>query len=412
MNGGIDQHRDRLRVGMVVCSEYESDARVRRQAEALAARGDEVTVFALGGRGRPDEEVIDGVHVVHAPTSKYRGDSVRAYLSLYGGFTAHAAGWLARRPRSFDLVQAHSVPEAIIFAAAVQGILRVPLLLDVHDLSPQLFASKFAGHPLLPKLLNGSVRASFGFATEVLTVHEPYAETIREMTSRPVSVVMNAPDDRYFQPRPFRPWDPAGEVVFGYHGLIAPRHGLSNVAEALSRLRAEVPGARLLVMGNGDGLTPLREDVTRLGLTDVVELPERSLPVPEVVGRLEGVHIGLVPSKLDPWTNAVLPTKLLEYATLGIPAISFRNPVIDSVFTAEEVMFADPATPDTLYEAMLAVVRDVEGARRRAAAASTVVEGIAWQRQKEVYLDLVDRMTSRRKPHVPRQRGALAADRE
>jgi glycosyltransferase involved in cell wall biosynthesis len=397
---------------MVVCSEYESDARVRRQAEALAARGDEVTVFALGGRGRPAEETIDGVHVVHAPTSKYRGDSVRAYLSLYGGFTAHAAGWLARRPRSFDLVQAHSVPEAIIFAAAVQAALRVPLLLDVHDLSPQLFASKFAGRPVLPRLLNGSVRASLSFATEVLTVHEPYAEVVRAMTRRPVTVVMNTPDERYFRRRPFRAWDPAGEVVFGYHGLIAPRHGLSNVVEALRRLRSDVPGARLVLMGNGDGMSQLAEDVRLAGLTDAVSLPERALPVPEVVGRLAEVHIGLVPSVLDPWTSAVLPTKLLEYAALGIPAISFRNPVIDRVFTADEVTFVEVATPDTLHQAMLSLVTDPELAGRRADAAATVVEGLAWHRQKQTYLDVIDRMTARRRPAVPRQRRALAADRE
>ena len=35
---------------MLVVSQYESDPRVRRQAEALAARGDDVTVLALSVR--------------------------------------------------------------------------------------------------------------------------------------------------------------------------------------------------------------------------------------------------------------------------------------------------------------------------------------------------------------------------
>ncbi|HCU48752.1 MAG TPA: hypothetical protein DGG94_02820, partial [Micromonosporaceae bacterium] len=76
---------------MLVVSEYESDARVRRQAESLVERGDEVTVVALHTDGRPDVETVDGVRVIHLPTQKYRGESSLAYIKLYGGFAARAA---------------------------------------------------------------------------------------------------------------------------------------------------------------------------------------------------------------------------------------------------------------------------------------------------------------------------------
>jgi hypothetical protein len=132
---------------MMIVSEYEANPRIRRQAEALAARGDEVTVLALHAPGRPRAETIDGVRVVHTPIRKYRGDSAKSYLSLYGGFFAHAAAWMARRPRSFDLVQSHTMPEATIFAATLQRLGGTPLLLDVHDLTERLFASKFRDGP-------------------------------------------------------------------------------------------------------------------------------------------------------------------------------------------------------------------------------------------------------------------------
>src|SRR5215510_12302316 len=144
----IKQRRP-IRVGMLVVSEYESDGRVRRQAEALVERGDEVTVVALHAEGRPEVEMIDGVRVVHLPTQKYRGDSSLNYLRLYGGFAARAAARLARWPRRFDVIQAHSMPEALVFSATVQRALRVPVVLDVHDLTSELFSSKFADRPAL-----------------------------------------------------------------------------------------------------------------------------------------------------------------------------------------------------------------------------------------------------------------------
>src|SRR5690606_18098638 len=124
----------------------------------------------------------------------------------------------------------------------------------------------------------------------------------------------------------------------------APRHGLVNAVEALAKLRLEVPGARMQILGSGDGLPQLRARVEQLGLTEVVSLPTALLPITEMPAFLERAHIGVVPSQRDAWTDEVLPTKLLEYAVSGIPVITFRNPVIERYFTDDAVTYVDPAS--------------------------------------------------------------------
>jgi glycosyltransferase involved in cell wall biosynthesis len=381
---------------MMIVSEYEANPRIRRQAEALAARGDEVTVLALHAPGRPRAETIDGVRVVHTPIRKYRGDSAKSYLSLYGGFFAHAAAWMARRPRSFDLVQSHTMPEATIFAATLQRLGGTPLLLDVHDLTERLFASKFRDGGVMMGAVRASTRMALGFAHEILTVHEPYAAIIRGWTRKPVSIVMNAPDARLFPPRPYRPRE-SNEVVFSYHGLIASRHGLVNAVEALAKLRLEVPGARMQILGSGDGLTELRTRVDELGLAKAVSLPTALLPITEMPAFLEQAHFGVVPSHRDPWTDEVLPTKLLEYAALGIPVITFRNPVIERYFPEDSVTYVDPASAENLLVAMRTLVGDPDRARRQAERASEVMATMTWERQKLAYFEVIDRMVARRR---------------
>jgi glycosyltransferase involved in cell wall biosynthesis len=381
---------------MMICSEYEANPRVRRQAEALAARGDDVTVLALHADGRPRHDLVDGVRVVHARTRKYRGDSASSYVRLYGGFLAEATGWMLRQPRAFDLIQAHTMPEVVTFAAAVQRLTGVPLLLDVHDLTERLFASKFDDRGALMATVRASTRLSLRFATEVLTVHEPYAEIIRPWTTRPVSIVLNSPDPRLFPPLPFQPRQ-GDEVMFSYHGLIAPRHGLVNAVEALAKLRLEVPGARMQVLGSGDGLAPLRARVEELALTDAVSLPTTLLPITEMPALLRRAHVGVVPSQRDPWTDEVLPTKLLEYAVMGIPVITFRNPTIERYFPEDAVTYVDPASPENLLVAMRTLATDHELARRRAERASEVVAAMSWDRQKLAYFEVIDRMVARRR---------------
>ena len=167
--------------------------------------------------------------------------------------------------------------------------------------------------------------------------------------------------------------------------------------DALAAVRQELPKARFQVRGSGDGVDGLRRHVAERGLDDAVDQPTRLLALPEIVAEIDNVHIGLVPSQRDPWTDEVLPTKLLEYAAMGIPVITFRNPVIEQYFPPDSVSYVDPANAETLREAMLGLARDPERARKQAARAGEVMTALSWSRQRETYYEVIDRLAARRR---------------
>jgi len=74
--------------------------------------------------------------------------------------------------------------------------------------------------------------------------------------------------------------------------------------------------------------------------------------------------IGIVAIMLDGYGQLLLPTKLLEYAWLGVPAVCSRLPAIEAYFSPQAVAYARPGDPKDL-------VAQVERAQLGAEAAAS-----------------------------------------
>ncbi len=133
---------------MVTHSFYESDNRVIRYAESLAPRSDHVDVVAL--RRAPDlarEETIGGVSVfrIQDRFGKDQNFKSGSYLWPLLRFLAASSWGLTRRHwrRRYDLVHVHNIPDFLVFAAWSPKLTGAKMILDIHDIVPELFASKF-----------------------------------------------------------------------------------------------------------------------------------------------------------------------------------------------------------------------------------------------------------------------------
>jgi glycosyltransferase involved in cell wall biosynthesis len=105
--------------------------------------------------------------------------------------------------------------------------------------------------------------------------------------------------------------------------------------------------------------------------------------------------VGVVPYRRDVFTDGILPTKLMEYASLGLAVIAVRTPVIDAYFDADMVEAIPAGDAGALAEALLQLARDPE---RRAALARNIRrfnERYSWAKQSAEYVALVQRLGSR-----------------
>ena len=176
---------------MIVHSHYPLDTRVRREAEALVEAGIATDVVCLRAKGETARQDVCGVSVHRLPVDRHRGASLAVYLAEYAAFfglaSATALGLHVRR--RYAVVQAHNLPDWLVFAAIGPRLLGARTILDIHDLQPELAQSKLgldAGHWLV-QLQRVIERASTAFADHVITVREPFAGVCVRAACRPAS---------------------------------------------------------------------------------------------------------------------------------------------------------------------------------------------------------------------------------
>jgi glycosyltransferase involved in cell wall biosynthesis len=392
----MSQTRAPLHVGMVHYSDFHVDSRLQRQARALAARGDQLDLVCLSENGTI--RVGDGViRLHHVPVTKAAA-GVGAYLRSYGAFCAAALLRVTAldRHRRFDLVEVHNMPDFLTFSAIGPRLRGVPVILNVHDTFPELFATRFSrseGHPAV-RVLRAEERLSAALADAVITVT---AEAADRLSARGVgggrpTVVMNTPDEGAFGPR--RP--PAGPlsgapVRLIYHGGLAERFGVELLIRAVGAAAGRLEDVTLRVCGAGTGHAELRALAAEVA-PGLVEISDGPVPFTEIPGELERADVGVVPTLPDPFTELLLPVKLLEYVHMGLPAVAPRLPVIERYFSDREVRFFEPGSLDSLADAIADVCDDREAAVLRARAAAERLDAIGWSRQQATYLALVDRL--------------------
>jgi glycosyltransferase involved in cell wall biosynthesis len=376
------------------------DFRVERESRALLAAGWEVDVVCLAEPGEPRVERLEGLTIHRLPVRRRRGEGIRVQLMEYLSFlvrSAIAVFQLDRR-RRYASVQVHNVPDFLVFAGLGPRLRGARLILDLHDLMPEFFASRIGGnlgHPLV-RLVRLQERLSCAMADRVITVTDLWRDVLgsRGVPPRKLSVVMNLPDPGLIPrlaPDAERK-EPAGPFTVLYHGTLTHRYGVDVALRAVADVRRD-RDVRFVIHGRGEALDDLRELATRLGLDDVVEFSTRFMPTGDLPALLAKAHVGVVTYRRDVFTDGILPTKLLEYAALGIPAVVGRTPAVERYFDEESVRIVDGEDVAAVAGAIRGLAED--GALRASLSrnARAVAARHTWPDEAARYVRLVEELT-------------------
>jgi glycosyltransferase involved in cell wall biosynthesis len=396
-------------VCMVVFSNYPSDPRVRREAEALIEAGMAVEVICLRGKDEPARETINGVLARRVPIARKRGGKIRyifEYLLFFCAAFFMLCGLSLRR--RYRIVHVHNMPDFLVFTALVPRLLGARVVLDLHDPTPEVFQTKYGiGTGSRPfRLLVAIEKWSIRFANLVLTPNIRFEKLFIERGCPPekIKIVMNSPDESIFRPpnggnghgangNGCRTADSPGPkpFVIMFHGGVYERHGLNTALHALAKVRRQAPELRLDVYGDGDYVEAFQALVAELRLGDLVRYYGK-VSLETIAQAIPNADLGLIPNNRSPFTLINMPTRIFEYLSMGRPAIVPRTPGILDYFGEDEMFFFEPGNVDDLARVLVEASRNRDKRRRVMEKARPIYERHAWRQEKRTLVTEVGRL--------------------
>lgn len=368
-----------------------SDRHVWNQATALVRAGHEVSVICPRGeeRDREPEATIDGVRI-----HRYRP------LRADGGAASYAAEYLAAlwsirrlarrlaRERRFDLVHACSPPDFLLLAALSLRRRGARFVFDHHDLTPELYLTRFGGG-LLHKATLAAEQVAFRSADVILSVNDSYRQVaIRRGRRDPddVAVVRTGPDLSRFLPSEPDPALKRGKpFLLSYAGVMGPQDGVDHALRALAELHALRDDWHAVFMGDGEVLAEMRLLAAELGLAGQVEFT--GWVEHETIGRvLSSSDVCLAPDPSNPLNDVSSMVKISEYMAMSRPMVSYD--LAESRFGAgEAALFAAPGDHAGFARLVSELLDDpARRAEMGAAGRRRVEQVLAWEHQERALL--------------------------
>lgn len=277
--------------------------------------------IALGGRGKVAARGYEPKGILRGVLKKL-GSLYKSLFNLPDGqvgwypFALRAASRLIKKWRP-DLIYASAMPfTSLLVARALSRRHRIPWVAELRDLWVD---GHSYSHPSWRRKVEERLeRRVLSSATGLVTVSEPWAETLRAKYSKPTAVVLNGFDPNNYPPHfeiPFRD----GQTRIVYTGMIYEgKQDPTPLFHALRQLGRQASKVRVAFYGRY--LEVIREIARRMGVEHLVEVNE-SVPYEDALRIQSEADILLLLLWNDPKGRGRYDGKLFEY-------IGARRPIL------------------------------------------------------------------------------------
>jgi glycosyltransferase involved in cell wall biosynthesis len=393
--------RRRIRVCMLAYAFYESDTRILQYAMSLVQRGDTVDVIALRRNdSMPKFEVVNGVNVYRIQERTVNEKGLFAYASRIMRFLLHSMWFLRGKHKEwqYDAIHVHNVPDFLVFGALWPKLKGTPVILDIHDLLPEFYASKFkiSDSSFLFKLMAFAERCSVAFADHVIIANDIWRDKLvmRSAPAHKCSVVRNRPDLDIFTKVGGNRKRSGDAFICVYPGSLNWHQGLDIAIRAFASIEEQMPQDEFHIYGEGSAKPDLIALTAELGQQHRIIFHD-FLPSAEIAQVMARADLAIEPKRTkSAFSNEALSTKIMEFMALGVPVVACRTRIHAYYYDSSIIQYYKNDDEAELAREIVRLRNDPELRARLVENAKRYVEDNTWNARKHEYLGLVDSLVS------------------
>ncbi len=335
---------------MIVENNFPNDIRVRKEA-AVLSKDYSVTVIAL--KKKKSEliyEVSNDIRIFRIPELPSFSLVKLRYILQYLYFTSASAGIFlcSHLFMRYRVIHAHNPPDTLFLVGLLGKLLRVKFIFDHHDLSPELYLSRFSGRKdMVYKGLVLCEKLSCTLANVVICTNESYKSiemTRHGISSEKVYVVRNNPILEECSTSASLPDSKTdGKIKLLFLGSINPQDGLDVLLHALHYLVTDLDREDFscIIVGDGDSLSASKLLSKDLGLTDFIEFKGKIYDRDQIRYYLSTSDIGIEPAPENELNKHSSFIKVMEYMAAAKPVVAFD--LVETRYSADgSALFVPP----------------------------------------------------------------------
>jgi colanic acid biosynthesis glycosyl transferase WcaI len=355
------------------------NSRPVRILAALSSAGWQVDVIAASegylGTGtseaRTDDRVVtetEGGITIHRLPVRY-GVSLRERSRAYREFSRRAWSYANALPRADVVYCSTPPPPQVALSALLASRHHAALVFEVRDLWPAFIVAAGVLRSRAPRLVMEWIEAlGIHCADRVVSVSPSYLPYLIDcgVDAPKLSVIMTGADAWEDSRASLRTeWRRAqgfeNRFVVLYAGSFNDAYDLGAVLEAARELERRRPAIALVFAGGGrmrariEAAASASNNVSYLG----------ALPRDELTGALAGADAGLVTLAGAPVLRAMMPQKLFEYMSAGLPVVSSVGGQLGVIIEAADSGIIAASADATGIASAIEAIMDLPEATRR-----------------------------------------------
>lgn len=382
---------------MIAQSIYDFDPRIIRFTNALIEQNFQVEIICLRYKHQTKFEIVNGVKV-HRIMKVFSQNKISSYIFYSLIFTFRAlikCTLLTSGKNKPDFIHVHNMPDYLVFTTLIPKMRKIPVILDMHDLTVELFKEKWSAKKFnkVKFLLTFVEKISCAYVDHVITVTRECVDILvsRGLNPSKISLILNSADENVFcNDSSELSEDKKFHFKILYHGTIAKRFGLHYFINAMPDIMKSIPDIEFHIYGklNDYYAVELQNLIENLNLKKNVIFKD-PIPYSEVNEMIKSYDLGVVTYELTEYMNLALPTKACEYASSGLPFIISKLISVQSIFRNESVLYVDPENEKMISDTVMEFYKNPIMGSTLAKNAVEDVSKISWSKMKLKYLDLI-----------------------